>query len=254
MRIAETSTVPPEYSLQKLGSESLSLDTLIQRLSAEVEAANQRVCSLRDEAAKAFKEREQLFLPFKGVVNHIYSILLPRLHAVIKLEPFTDVTISERIDLDGPLMRCSHSRTTTLTIPASESRPVSMKIVFTLGPDGPVQDAILDYRLELLPIFIKFDSHDQLVIPVEKPDDTALAEWIDDKLVGFTRTYFDVFFNHEYQERCLKTDPVMRVVFPIAFAEGNKEHLGETYYFYAAESQRAFEQDPNPYVNGKATS
>jgi hypothetical protein len=69
-----------------------------------------------------------------------------------------------------------------------------VELSFHLGHDGPVENAIIDYRLEILPIFIKFDSHDQLVIPIDNPSEDAIATWIDDKLVGFTRTYFEMYF------------------------------------------------------------
>ena len=252
--MANTSIDLPEFSRRQLESESLPSGSLIQRLSTEVAAANERVRTLREEAAKVFKERERRLLKFTGAVDYIYSLLLPRLHAFMNLEPFRDATISERIDLAGPLMRCSHSRTTMLTLLASDLRPVPMKIVFTVGPDSPVQEAILDYRLQFLPIFIPYDKHDQLAISIKEPAEAALVEWIDDKLVGFTRTYFGVLFHHEYQERCLQTDPVMRIAFPMAFAESKAEYLGQTYYFYTAESKQVFEQDPTPYVNGEAST
>ncbi|WP_252852472.1 hypothetical protein [Aeoliella straminimaris] len=104
--MANTSIDLPEFSRRQLESESLPSDSLIQRLSTEVAAANERVRTLREEAAKVFKERERRLLKFTGAVDYIYSLLLPRLHAFMNLEPFRDATISERIDLAGPLMRC----------------------------------------------------------------------------------------------------------------------------------------------------
>jgi hypothetical protein len=39
---------------------------------------------------------------------------------------------------------------------------------------------------------MKFESHGQLVIPIDNPDEGAIAAWIDDKLIEFTRAYFEI--------------------------------------------------------------
>ena len=119
---------------------------------------------------------------------------------------------------------------------------------FRLGHDGPVENAIMDYRLEILPIFFKFDSHDQLVIPINHPNEGAIAEWIEDKLVGFTQAFFELYFHNQYQQKHLETDVVMNIRFPKAHAAGKKEYDRRTYYFYTDESLLAFERDPSAYV------
>ena len=106
----------------------------------------------------------------------------------------------------------------------------------------------MDYRLEILPIFIKFDSHDQLVIPIDNPCEDAIGAWIDDKLVGFTRTFFEMQFTDQYQKQSFEMDPVMNIRFPRAFAAGKTEYQGRTYHFYTEESFKAFENAPSAYV------
>lgn len=119
---------------------------------------------------------------------------------------------------------------------------------FRLGHDGPVENAIMDYRLEIFPIFFKFDSHHQLIVPIDHPNEGAIAEWIEDKLVGFTQTFFELHFHDQYQQKHLEPDLVMNIRFPKADAAGKEEHEGRTYYFYTNESLRAFEKDPSAYV------
>ena len=117
--------------------------------------------------------------------------------------------------------------------------------------DDPTLAALIDYRLEILPIFIKFDSHDQLVIPIDNPDEGAVAAWIDDKLVAFTRTYFEMYFTEQYQKQSFEMDPVMNIRFPRAFAAGMKEYQGRTYHFYTKESLQAFGNSPSQYVEAR---
>jgi YHS domain-containing protein len=106
----------------------------------------------------------------------------------------------------------------------------------------------MDYRLEILPIFFKFDSHDQLTIPISHPNENAIAGWIEDKLVGFTQAFFELQCHDQYQQKHLETDVVMNIRFPKVYAAGKKECEGRTYYFYTDESLLAFENDPSAYV------
>jgi len=225
-----------------------SVDQLVQRLSAEVAGATERIHVLQTEAAKAFIGQEQRFMRFVALAERIHAILQPRIEAFTKVNVFKDIEPNVSLELRGPEERGFHGRTTTLSVPSSDACSGKVELSFHLGHDGPIENAIMDYRLEILPIFIKFDSHDQLVIPIDNPSEDAVAAWIDDKLVGFTRTYFEMYFTEQYQKQSFEMDPVMNVRFPRAFAAGRKEYQGHTYHFYTKESLEAFEKTPSEYV------
>ena len=225
-----------------------SVDQLAQRLSAEVAAATERIHVLQTEAAKAFVEQEQRFMRFVALTERIHAILQPRIEAFTKVNVFKDIEPNVSLELRGPEERGFHGRTTTLSVPSPDACSGKVELSFHLGHDGPIENAIIDYRLEILPIFIKFESHDQLVIPIDNPNEDAIAAWIDDKLVEFTRTYFEMYFTEQYQKQSFEMDPVMNVRFPRAFAAGEKEYQGHTYHFYTKESLQAFEKGPSEYV------
>ena len=225
-----------------------SVDQLVERLSAEVAAATERVHSLQTEAAKAFLGQEQRFMRFVALTERIHAILQPRIEAFTKVNVFKDIEPNVSLELRGPEERGFHGRTTTLSVPSSDACSGKVELSFHLGHDGPIENAIIDYRLEILPIFIKFDSHDELVIPIDNPSEDAIAAWIDDKLVGFTRTYFEMYFTEQYQKQSFEMDPVMNLRFPRAFAAGKKEYQRQTYHFYTKESLQAFEKTPSEYV------
>jgi YHS domain-containing protein len=111
-----------------------------------------------------------------------------------------------------------------------------------------MKNVVVEYRFEILPIFIELDSHDELVVPIDEPNDETISAWIDDKLVAFTKTYFDVYFSDEYQKDSLELDPVMNIRFPRALAAAKKEYQSQTYHFYTEESYRLFENDPSDYI------
>jgi len=225
-----------------------SVDQLIERLSAEVVAATERIHTLQTEAAKVFLEQEQRLMQFVALAERIHTILQPRIEAFTKVNVFKDIQQDMSLELRGPKPRGFHGRAITLSVPSSDACPGKVELSFHLGHDNPIENAIMDYRLEILPIFIKFDSHDQLVIPIDNPSEDAIAAWIDDKLVGFTRTYFKMYFTEQYQKQNFEMDSVMNIRFPRAFAVGEKEYQGHTYHFYTKESFQAFEKDPSEYV------
>src|SRR3990172_4588030 len=156
-----------------------SIDQLVQRLSAEAAAATERVRVLQTEAAKAFIGQEQRFMRFVALADRIHAILQPRIEAFTKLNVFKDIEQSVSLELRGPEERGFHGRTTLLSVPSSGAVSGKVALSFRLGHDGPIENAIMDYRLEIVPIFIKFESHDQLVIAIDTPNEGAIAAWID---------------------------------------------------------------------------
>ena len=224
-----------------------SVDRLVERLAAEVAAVTERVHALQTEAAKVFLGQEERFMRFVALTERIQAILQPRIEAFTKVNVFKDIKQNVSLELRGPEGRGFHGRTTTLSVPSSDACSGKVELSFRLGDDGPIENAIMDYHLEILPIFIKFDSHDQLVIPLDNPSEDAIAAWIDDKLIGFTRTYFEMYFTEQYQKQA-STDPVMNIRFPRAFSAGQKEYQGHNYHFYTNESLQAFEKAPSAYI------
>ena len=225
-----------------------SVDHLVRRLSDEAAAASERVHELQTEAAKAFADHEQRFIRFVALAERIQAILRPRIEAFAELDVFKDIGQSVSLELRGPEDRGFHGRTTRISVPPSDACSGKVELSFRVGHDGPIENAIVDFRVEIVPIFIKFKSHDELVVPIDCPDEDAVAAWIDDKLVEFTRTYFEMYFTDQYQTPSFQIDPVMNIRFPRAFAAGKKEYQGRTYYFYTNESMRAFEKAPSEYV------
>jgi len=225
-----------------------SVDRLVQRLSAEVAAATERIHVLQAEAAKFGRGQEQRFERLVALAERIDALFQPRIKAFTNVNVFKDIDKSVSLEKRGPAGRELHGGTMTLVVPYSDECPAKVELSFRLGHDGPIENAILEYDLEIIPIFIAFEKHDQLVISVDNPDEDAVAAWIDDKLVGFTRTYFEMYFTEQYQRESMETDPVMSIRFPRAFAAGKGEYQGRTYYFYTKGSLHEFERGPSKYV------
>jgi YHS domain-containing protein len=108
--------------------------------------------------------------------------------------------------------------------------------------DDDVRQVFFRYDLDVIPVLMKFDSHSELAFPLEKVDREALANWIDDRIISFVRTYLAVHQNNYYLKDHLVEDPIAKVRFPKYAAGAKLERNGKTVYFLGEETRRQFEQ------------
>jgi YHS domain-containing protein len=235
-------------------SNCSSADKLTQRLAVEVATATKRIYALQTEAARVFLSQEQRFIRFVALAKRIDVILRTRIETFTNVSVFKNTSQNVSLELRGLEERGFHGKTTTLSVPSSDACSAKVELSFHLSHDGPIENAIIDFRLAIIPVFIKFDRQDQLVIQIDNPNEHAVAEWIDDRLVGFTRTYFEMCFTEQYQQQSFETDPVMNIRFPRAFAAGKTEYQGRTCHFYTKESLQAFEKAPADYLGPRVVT
>jgi YHS domain-containing protein len=111
---------------------------------------------------------------------------------------------------------------------------------FTASTDEEVRKLVLDYRLEILPILMKFEPHQQFEQPLEAVDVEAVGRWIDDRIVDFVRTYLSLHQNEYYLKDHMVADPIANVQFPKFAAAAKLEWQGKTYYFIAEKTRAEF--------------
>ena len=73
---------------------------------------------------------------------------------------------------------------------------------------------ILFYDLEILPVFIEFERHHQIALPLDPSSVERAVEWFKQKALAFTKTYVSMFFNPEYQKGSEVPDVVLGRTFP----------------------------------------
>jgi YHS domain-containing protein len=108
--------------------------------------------------------------------------------------------------------------------------------------DEDARNVTFKYDLSILPIFMKFDSHDELQFPVANIDRDKLAAWIDDRIISFVRTYLELHQNNYYLQEHLVEDPVAKVRFPKYAAGAKLDSKGKTVYFISEETRRQYEK------------
>lgn len=221
---------------------------LADRLIALMDNAEARVRALQKKAASEFTRRQERLAQFAATRTRVNRIINDRLGVLMSQSQFNDgqLTYSDGV---GCTARANCDRSTTkVTFPTSAARQKRMEFSFDVFHDSDIDYAVVEYRIQILPVFVKFVSHDQLAVSIDSPTDSDVVAWVDAKLVGFVETYFDVFFHPEYQKPHMVIDPVTGVPFPKAMAAGIRQIDGRTLYFFTDESCRQFNEDTSYYL------
>jgi hypothetical protein len=201
---------------------------LAGRLAAVVEEARGRVEAFQSEAAatqQGIRDRFREFLPLADRVVAIARQKLEQLRERLQFEVAPSHVQTDRL----------YSRSVTLDV-KSELAGV-IRLGFRLTHDTEVRNLLLDYILEIVPVFLRFNPHARLEMPLESFDEAAVGEWLDDCLVEFANTYLEIHSTRQYQERVLVSDPVAGISFPKYFAAATLDHDGTTRYFISEQTR-----------------
>lgn len=207
------------------------LQGLTNRIDAEIDGFKQTVVEFQDTAKSAYEAREarfnELFVP---AANRVVELIRPRLQVLI--ERFKD-------SVDIKPVVTEHLREVEMKF---NSPVAQIDLAFSLTHDMDVKNLILDRRLNILPIFMKFDEHSGLTMPLDKIDEEKIAAWFDDRVVSFVQTLKELHQNNYYQKGHLVSDPIAGVQMPEYAAKTTLEADGKTYYFISEETRSAFEK------------
>jgi len=208
------------------GKFSERLDNVIEEARAKVKAFQ----SEAEASRQAIQNRFQRFLP---VAERIATITRGKLEQ-----------LRERLAFDATP---AHSQTEqfylrSVTIDVKSELAGVIKLSFRLTHDRDVTHILLDYDLQIIPVFFRFNPHARLEIPIESYDELAVSAWIDDRLLDFANAFLELHLTKQYQERVMVSDTVAGISFPKYFAASTLEHGGTTYYFISDETRQEFER------------
>lgn len=207
------------------------ISSLTSRIDTAFADVQQKISTFQREAEQAYEQREQRYREqFLPAVQRLVAVLKPRLEVL--LEKFKDKVHVE------PVMT-EHIRQATFKF---DSRMARIELTFRMSHDTDVRNLILDQTLEVLPIFMQFEKHASLSMPLDKVDDEAAVKWVDDRIVAFVQTFLAIHQNQYYQKDSLVTDPVSGTEMPRYAARCTLESGGKTYYFISEETKREFER------------
>ena len=247
LNLASSTSIASPGSETRVQSSHSTKD-LANRFSSLIENAEDRVRLMRKQAVTEFSKHEERIVHFAATQKRLDRIICDRLRVLSSQSNFSDAKLTYDDGIGCTAGTRLSGSTTTMTLPISATRHKEMEFSFHVFHDTDVENAIVEYRLQILPAFVRFVAHDQLTIPIADETDTCVIDWIDEKLIGFLETYFDVFFHPEYQRPHLVTDPVFGIQFPKSMASGIRELDGKTFHFFTEESCRLFDESPSCYI------
>lgn len=126
--------------------------------------------------------------------------------------------------------------------------PANLRLDLGLSHDEQIQELVVSYELQIVPVFIKYDRYDRFLVPLEDAQNDTVAQWVEDKLIEFVHTYQRLERTDRDQAEVLVTDPVCSMRLLRSDAAGTHEYRGHPYYFCSAGCRTRFADDPLRFV------
>jgi YHS domain-containing protein/ATP-dependent Lon protease len=206
-----------------------TVDTLLHRIDAEFSTLDAKIKQAQAEKLQEHKARQERLAAFAQQLESLRAIWKPRLDTLVQ-------RFGDKVKATPKLS--ASSRDVSLEF---QSNLAKIRLRFSASIDRDVRKLLLDYNLEIIPVLMQFDSHQQAEWPIEAIDQDAMAAWIDDRIVDFVKTYLSLHENEYYLKEHMVEDPVAGVRFPRFAAAATVEANGKTYYFISEETRREFE-------------
>jgi len=206
------------------------INSLASRIDAEFSAVEEKIKKFQIEGVEAHKQRQQRLEQLGKVFDQLRDIWKPRLELLVK-------KFEGRIQVAPRIVPSTREVTFDF-----QSRLAHVRLKFSAFTDRDIQKLILNYDLEIIPILMRFQHHDELEFPLDKVDKEAVAKWFDDRIVDFVQTYFSMGENEIYLKDYMVEDPIAHIRFPKQAAATTLEWQGQKIYFIGEETRREFEK------------
>jgi YHS domain-containing protein len=195
------------------------VNELIARIEGAFTAVKEKVKTQQQQELKHFQEGQKLLQEYEKVQAKIVEAVKPRLQALAK-------RAGDRVAVTPSVSESRRSARFEF-----KSNKAYITLVFSVAPDREVKNAVVECDLKIVPVLWKFDSHAEFSTPVAAPDLSAVAKWLDDRIVAFVELYIQIHEGELYDKAEYVEDPIAKVKFPKFAAGAILEHGGQTYFF-----------------------
>jgi YHS domain-containing protein len=206
------------------------IHSLAGRIDAEFAAVEEKAKKFQAEQMEEHKQRGKRLQQLGKVFEELREGLRPRLELLVK-------KFGDRVETTPRIVPSTREVTF-----AFQSRLARVELKFSAFTDRDVKKVILSYDLQIIPVLMRFKSHDEIEFPLDAVDKEAAAKWMDDRIVDFVRTYFAMGENEIYLKDQMVEDPIAHVRFPKVAAATTVEWQGQKFYFIGEETRREFEK------------
>jgi hypothetical protein len=156
----------------------------------------------QESSARTTDQREQRRDAYRSAARHLMaSVIRPRIEKVIAFFPNALLSPPEA---DNESQWCCRFQKTA-------EFPASTKLSLLVSPDAALENAIVTYDLEILPIYFKFQGHDQVVVPIATVREAKVAAWVDAKLLEFVDAYLQSQTLEQYQRSFERDEAALAV-------------------------------------------
>src|SRR5215475_686647 len=159
------------------------VSNLTKRIDEEFSVLDDKIKKAQTERMEEHHEREDRLKGFEQRLETLSDVWKPRLEALI--ERFGD-----RAKVTPQLSESSRA----VSI-AFQSELARIHLRFSATTDREVRKLILNYDLEIIPVLMQYDAHQQAEWPLDAIDERAIGDWVDDRIVEFVKTYLALHEN-----------------------------------------------------------
>jgi YHS domain-containing protein len=207
------------------------INSLASRIDAEFSAVEGKVKKFQAQQVEEHKQRQKRLEQLGKVFDELRDIWRPRLELLVK-------------KFEGRVQTTPRIQPSTReAIFEFKSNLAYVRLKFSASTDRDIQNVILSYDLEIIPVLMRFQPHAEVEFSLNAVNKVAVAKWVDDRIVEFVQTYFSLGENEIYLKDQMVEDPVAHVRFPKAAAATSLEWQGQKFYFIGEETRREFEKE-----------
>jgi len=166
----------------------------------------------------------------------IGTVVKPRLEAVARRFP------SARAQTDEQAYRA------WCWFACSDRFPVTAKLEFAVEHEESIEHLLVRYEAWLMPVFMRFQPHDRLTMPLDAVNSDQVAGWVEERIFEFLATYLQQDRGQEDLEEDIVTDPVCGMRLRRSDVRARADYRGHPYFFCSAECQGKFGRKPEDFV------
>lgn len=206
-----------------------SVQSLVERIRGEFSASEQKLRQFQQQQVDAHQARVKRLEKLETIFEQLRDVCRPRLEALA--QEFGDRVAAQPIITPG-------KREATFEF---QSPLATIRLKFVASANTDVTQLVVTSNLEIQPMLMEFERHSELAMPLDEFDPERLAQWLDDRILAFVKTYLSLHENEYYLKDQMVTDPIAQVRFPKFAAGATRERAGKTYYFISEETAGTFD-------------
>jgi YHS domain-containing protein len=213
------------------------MEEFSRQIEARLAAARREPHWRPAETAQFMAELEPRRRQFEEIAPRLVNaIIRPRLQAVASHFPNAAPDKADRSDRSA------------YWFGYCERFPADTRVEIAVEHDERIENIVVRYELYIMPVFLKFDPHDKLTLPLGSVDERAVATWVEAKLLAFLDTYLQLDRGQDDFEDEVVVDPVCGMRISRSSAGATMDYRGHPYYFCSEDCHRRFSEEPLRYV------